>query len=218
MTDLIEKLAAKSGIDLETSNALEVGCGYGALSFSLAQKRVRSVIGVDHSMDKVEYARSMLEESASSSYSLRADGDVVETKQINSFAVNSAKNMLSFRCSDPMSLPADFQNFDIVFLNDVIDKVSSPNAVLGRLSGVRGLIKPGGLLGITSCFEWNQQTTPRSLWLGGTSGARESEEELMNRLSADFTLQHSQREPFFWHESERDVRGRLFSVLFFVRK
>ena len=38
-----------------------------------------------------------------------------------------------FRCADPMCLPAELQAFDVVVINDVIDKVSSPNSVLGRL-------------------------------------------------------------------------------------
>jgi hypothetical protein len=47
----------------------------------------------------------------------------------------------------------------------VCKSVSSPNSVLSRLGGARGLVKEkGGLLVVASCFQWDENITPKSLW------------------------------------------------------
>lgn len=88
---------------------------------------------------------------------------------------------------------------------------------------MRGLVKSGGLLVVVSGYQWNHETTPRSLWLGGYVDERTGEEvksttTLVQRLSADFDLMEHKNMPILWHESAIDIKGRLYAVSVFQRK
>ena len=240
--------------------ALAAQCGIGA-----------SIIGVDHSAHSTEVARQLLRGEAVRCV-LADEGDAVTTMSIkipshitttSSSATTTAATStpstagttttanttpalgtrrIDFRTADPMCLPAEMQHFDIVVLHDVIDAIASPNALLGRLGGVRGLVKPDGkgLLVVSSAYQWREECTPRGLWLGGfeaegvanntaadvaTSSSAatantvvRSEDTLVARLSEDFI--HLGTEPLqqVWSEGQRQLNGRTYSLSFFTRK
>ncbi len=50
---------------------------------------------------------------------------------------------------------------------NLLCRLPSPKALLGRLSGPLGLVKPGGLLAIFSPYSWLESFTPPEAWLGG---------------------------------------------------
>lgn len=216
----IVESASQLGVHLSTANALEVGCGPGGLTFQLAQ-HVQSIIGVDHHAEAVNFAKSLVISSDTLSYSLQQEGELEITQQITQ-PVGIVSKQIEFRCADPMCLPAEMKGFDVVVLNDVIDKVSAPNSVLGRLGGVRGLVRQGGLLVIVSAYNWNEERTPKALWLGGfkTSAGDivKSEDTLIDRLSSDFKVYRSLQVPFLWHESVGNIKGKQYSVTMFTRK
>ena len=99
----------------------EIGCGSGGLSYLLA-KDFKGVVGIDHSHADVKFASSLRDGSV--------DASSIDCSDID-LPVNQ-KNV-EFRNSDPMSVPAELHGFDVVVISDVLDKVSSPNSVLGRL-------------------------------------------------------------------------------------
>jgi hypothetical protein len=182
-------------------------------------------MGIDHNQNDVETARHLFERQTIT-YTLQNEGEGNQGE--NSFpvsidedfrAINAESNQkVEFRCADPMCLPAELSGFDIVVLNDVIDKVSTPGSVLSRLGGVRGMVRSGGLLVILSTFDWKEDITPRSLWIGGSNiemdkGASQTPEEaLMKRLSPDFEMLGCEQIPLFWQESTRSLQGKLYHV------
>jgi len=129
----------------------------------------------------------------------------------NIITIPSSATPVEYRCSDYTCIPAEMLGFDVVVLNDVIDKVSSPNSILGRLGGVRGLVKGDGMLAIFTSFDWNQDTTPKSLWIEGES-------KLVERLEKEFSLVSSSSLPFLWNKTQRLMEGKLLSVLIFKKK
>lgn len=179
------------------------------------------MIGIDHNHDDIETARLLLAKQPST-YTVRGEGDRVVEKTVSiegDFSSKGANNepMVEFRCADPMCLPAELSGFDVVVLNDVIDKVSAPGSVLSRLGGARGMVRQGGVLVILSAFQWKETITPRSLWLGGNGQASEVEETtpeaaLHKRLSADFECIACEQVPLFWQQSSRDLKGKLYHV------
>jgi hypothetical protein len=179
------------------------------------------VIGIDHNHDDIETARLLLTKQPST-YSVRGEGDRVVEKTVcieGDFSSKGGNNepMVEFRCADPMCLPAELSGFDVVVLNDVIDKVSAPGSVLSRLGGARGMVRQGGVLVILSAYQWKESVTPRSLWLGGNGQAPEAEETspeaaLNKRLSADFECIACEQVPLFWQQSSRDLKGKLYHV------
>lgn len=204
--------ASKLGIKLSEARAIDVGCGVGSVSFALA-KQLHSVVGIDHMLENIDCAKALLE-GKGASYTLQREGSLVDNVSITSG--DDVRGMMEFRMADPMSLPAEMHGFDIVLLNDVVDRVSSPNAVLGRLGGVRGLVRHGGLLAVTSSFAWKDNVTPRSLWLGGfvdpTSGKEVvSEDTLKQRLSDDFAIVSETLQPVVAQTSNREWVVKLLS-------
>lgn len=204
-----------SAKSLATAKVIEIGCGAGGLSFAFA-KECASVIGIDHSMDSISIAKQMHAEGKLS-YSLANEGNTL-TKQLATRP--NVEGKIDFRCADPMCIPAEMNGFDVVVLNDVLDKISSPNAVLGRLGGVRGLVSPGGCLVAVSAYQWSENRTPKSLWLGGQeSTTKSSEEELIARMAQeDFVAYQRMQVPLLWHQNAKDVKGKVYNVTFFTRK
>lgn len=208
------------GLNLPRSNALEVGCGPGGLTFQLA-KHVQSIIGIDHNVDSVNFANTWNTSPESWKFSLKDEGSTEVIHRISTPQGVVSKHV-EFRCADPMCLPAEMKGFDLVVLNDVLDKVSAPNSVLGRMGGVRGLVRPGGLLVIVSSFNWSEERTPKSLWLGGYKNVDgvpvKAEQVLTERLSSEFDFHGSHQLPFVWHETMQDIRGKQSNVIMFIRK
>ena len=57
---------------------------------------------------------------------------------------------------------------DAALIHSVIDSIPSPNSLLGRMGGARGVVKAnGGLVVVVSAYDWNEDITPRGGWLGG---------------------------------------------------
>lgn len=57
---------------------------------------------------------------------------------------------------------------DAALIHSVIDTIPSPNSLLARMGGARGLVKQnGGLVVVVSAYDWNEDVTPRGSWLGG---------------------------------------------------
>ena len=160
--ELVMNTVREAGIDLSTSNVLDIGCGRGGVVFSLA-KNARFVMGIDHHQSDVDVARALSVEKKVS-YSLRGEGGRVDqyTSALPSHVSMDegtasgnegdrpapanvvTKGSVDFRCADPMCLPAELSGFDVCILSDVLDKVSSPGAVLSRMGGMRGMVRSGG--------------------------------------------------------------------------
>ena len=194
----------------QDSKVLEVGCGVGSLSLMLAPSAGK-IIGVDHSAESIATAKSIAE-GAISHFTITNDSGNEEQIPIDLKVNPGAKSaQIDFRACDPMCLPAEFVNFDVVILNDVIDKVSAPNSILGRLAGPRGVLREGGLLVVSTSYNWNENITPKSLWIADGDSLR-------NRLLNDFDLLEKIELPFFWPEKSREIKGTLMDVMVFKRK
>ncbi len=189
---------------LANSNVLEVGCGPGSLSHLLSS-HVRAVVGIDHDLENINYAKNLIR-TKNVEYILPGSNspNIVQLK-------SSSNVLMEFRQSDPMCLPAELKEFDIVVLNDVIDKISSPNALLGRLGGSRGLVKKDGLLVVVTALEWKEEITPKSLWL-------QSSDILIDRLSEEFNVISYDGKSIFWHDSAISVKGKFYNFVVLQRK
>ena len=147
-----------------TDRALDVGCAVGRASFELA-RGYREVLGVDLSRAFIEAADA-----------LRRDGELRYFRKdegrlgamLNAMVDPAIdRSRVSFRQADACSLPAELLDFDAVLLANLLCRLPSPKALLGRLGGPRGLVKPGGLLAIFSPYSWLEPFTPPEAWLGG---------------------------------------------------
>lgn len=84
-------------------------------------------------------------------------------------------------------------------------------APAGRLGGSRGLVRPGGLLLVSSTYCWSERTAASQLWLGGTTDAQgnavRSADGLAAALGPEFELVQAADLP----QALRSC-GRMYSV------
>lgn len=165
-TEAVARVVARTvrahGRDLHT--ALDVGASLGAVSYELASElKLDSVVAV-------ELREPLYERAVAIQKDARLDFEIFHgsniSRRVEQALDGVALDKVTFKRADPTSLPAEFQNFDLVVLNDIITQVPSPAALLGRLSGERGLVAPSGLLLVLSDFIWGA-ACDESLWLGG---------------------------------------------------
>ena len=90
------------------------------MSFRLADS-FKGVVGIDHSLSDIKLANA-----------IRTGTNTIISPS-KSIDFPSEKSNVEFRNADPMSVPAELFGFQVVVIGDILDKVTSPNAVLGRL-------------------------------------------------------------------------------------
>lgn len=62
----------------------------------------------------------------------------------------------------------DDAGLDAALIHSTIDAIPSPNGLLGRMGGARGIVREdGGIVVVVSAYEWNEDVTPEGAWLGG---------------------------------------------------
>lgn len=147
-----------------TGKALDVGCAVGRASFELA-RGYEEVLGVDLSRAFID-AADTLRRDGELRYFRKDEGRLGAT--LNAMVDPAIdRNRVRFRQADACALPAELVDFDAVLLANLLCRLPSPKALLGRLGGPLGLVKPGGLLAIFSPYSWLEQFTPPEAWLGG---------------------------------------------------
>jgi 5-histidylcysteine sulfoxide synthase/putative 4-mercaptohistidine N1-methyltranferase len=204
-------------LSIKKERALDIGCAVGGASFRLAET-FESVTGVDLSERFIASAREM-KEKKELSFKCKQEGDIYTTHKASVPA--SACERVEFRQADACALPAEYLDFDAVLIANLLCRLPSPGACLGRLAGERGLVRPGGLLVIASPYTWSEAFSPRDVWLGGyiDENGREhlSENGLKQFLSGDFKLVHQGDLPLVLREHYRKYQYIVSQVLVFQR-
>ncbi|WP_148862818.1 putative 4-mercaptohistidine N1-methyltransferase [Marinobacter fonticola] len=144
--------------------ALDLGCAVGRSSFELA-RGFAEVIGVDLSERFIE-AASKLAEQGAKDYRVPDEGDLTVDRQVdlNQLGLADARKRVRFVPGDASQVDPALGHFDLVFAGNLIDRLEDPAAFLARMSD---LVRPGGVLVITSPYTLLAEYTPRSNWIGG---------------------------------------------------
>lgn len=205
--DLVLDAAREQGVELK--RALDLGCGVGRASFELAREAA-VVTGVDLSEAFVETCQHM-QRQGELEYQAPIEGELKEERRAR---VDPAieRERVRFRRADAQALPPELVGFDAVLAANLIDRLPSPGACLRRMGGPRGLVRPGGILVVTSPYTWREEFTPREVWLGGLVRRGQelaSFEGLQEILREDFELLRQEDLPFVIRE-----HGRKFELVF----
>lgn len=180
-----------------TDRALDIGCAVGGSTFELA-RHFNDVIGLDISEAFIGAAKEM-QSSGQLNYKIRQEGEVF----LDAVATRpDYAGTVSFDQADATCIAPDIGQFDAVLIANVIDRITTPKSVLGRLGGDFGLVKPGGTLVITSPFAWKESFTPKELWIGGRENA-ESMDELSAYMASNWELIHKEEMPLVIQEAGR---------------
>jgi len=186
--------------------ALDIGCAVGAACFELANT-FEEVLGVDLSQAFVDAANT-IKMSGECKYSNQVEGDIAEDARAVVPETPNVRERCTFQQMDACAMATDMGSFDLVLLCNLICRVPDPEKCLQRMGGDQGLVRPGGVLFITTPFTWLESCTPRSSWLGGLSTASHSEQYSLDGLrvvleAAGFELLEQTAMPMIMREHAR---------------
>ena len=176
---------------LKPLRALDLGCAVGRSSFELAGK-VPEVVGIDFSKAFIRAART-LGKKGSVRFPLKLEG--TQTQMTTAKAPKTkCRTRVCFRTGDALRLPT-LGKFDLVLAANLVDRVKDPKKLLQKI--LPSLVRPGGLVLLTSPYTWTKEFTPSSRW------PKDSFPSIRNILSPAFRLLRRQDLPFLLREHRR---------------
>ena len=146
------------------SKALDLGCAVGRSTFELA-KVYKEVIGLDFSARFIRTAVEM-QERGEIRYTLIEEGELCsyKTRRMEDLGLANIQHKIDFQQGDACNLKSHLNNFDLIFMGNLIDRLYDPKKLLLE---IHHRINIGGLLIIASPFTWLEEYTKRENWLGG---------------------------------------------------
>jgi 5-histidylcysteine sulfoxide synthase/putative 4-mercaptohistidine N1-methyltranferase len=173
-------------------NALDLGCAVGRSTFEMARD-FKTVLGIDYSHEFIRAANA-LQHTGRFDYISKISG--AEAEQLQAVADPKIdRNRLSFAQGDACKLPKELKNYDAVLLANVLCRLPDPAQCLKRMQGTKGLIKPGGILVMTTPFSWLPEYTSQANWIDGIDGVKS--------ILTEFELLHQEELPFMIREHQR---------------
>jgi putative 4-mercaptohistidine N1-methyltranferase len=171
----------------KNASALDIGCAVGRSSFELT-RYCKKVIGIDNSQSFINAANQILEKGQLE-YTITEEGARRGKRVAVRPVINNAH--LEFRCEDAMK---QVGQYDVVLAANLICRLSQPMVFLESL---KHIVKPGGILIITSPYSWLEEFTPRNNWL------EKPLDQLQKALGNTFVLDKAFDLPFTIREHYR---------------
>jgi len=197
------------------ARALDLGCGVGGLTFELA-RICDEVIGIDFSRRFIAAARE-LQRKGRLRYA-RVETGVLTTPRTARVPDSIDRSRVTFEVGDAMALRDDIDEFDVVIMANLLDRLREPMRCLRRLAKI---VKPGGQLVISSPYTWLEDYTPRTKWLGGVvrRGRRlQTHDSLVRALRGDFKLERRIDVPFTIRDHARKFQWAVADATVWVRR
>ncbi|UIL52488.1 MULTISPECIES: 5-histidylcysteine sulfoxide synthase [Pantoea] len=196
------------------TEALDIGCATGRASFELARHFER-VTGMDYSARFIDVALQ-LTSGEDFRYVVPQEGDLVEYRQVRlkDFALDGdLAQRIRFVQGDACNLKPQPGRYDLVLASNLIDRLRQPARFL---QDVTSMLRPGGILLLSSPYTWLEEYTPKENWLGGVrenGEALTTLQALQRLLAADFELLDDPIDkPFVIRETARKFQHTLAQV------
>jgi len=192
-------------IDGQMESVLDIGCAVGGSSFHLAALGFKSVTAIDLSRGQINQAnavKSALSIGKNVEFSVPVEGSTRLNVIANLEPYRKIRESVDFFVGDACDLPerVSSQVFDAVLGANLICRTPDPAKCLSEMSKV---LKPGGVLCLTTPFTWMKEFTPPEKWLVGKFG-ESSFQMLRLRLEAEgFELIFRRPMPFLIRETGR---------------
>jgi putative 4-mercaptohistidine N1-methyltranferase len=197
--------------------ALDAGCAIGRSSFELARE-FDEVIGIDISAQLVREAQR-LKESGMLQYTIFEEGELERSYEISlkKFGLEHASKKVNFWQADACDLKPVFCGFDLVLAGNLIDQLYDPKRFL---EAMHTRIVKGGLLILTSIYDWQEDITPRSAWLGGYKEygrERRTLQGIVEVLGNNFNLLDTKDIPYVFQKSARKYEHSMAQMSIWER-
>jgi SAM-dependent methyltransferase/uncharacterized protein YbaR (Trm112 family) len=142
---------------------IDLGCSVGRTTFELARKTDGLVLGVDVNFTMLRLAGRVMDRNEVH-YPRRKVGMVYD---MHRFPVRfDGSSRVDFWAMDATSIPVGDSAFGSCASLNLIDCVPSPYE---HLKSVARIVRPGGMVIMSTPYDWSAAATPPGNWLGGHS-------------------------------------------------
>jgi 5-histidylcysteine sulfoxide synthase/putative 4-mercaptohistidine N1-methyltranferase len=150
--------------------ALDLGCKTGRTTWELARS-FDNVTGVDLSARTIRVA-TLLQEQGRFNYVFPDEGEIYDYRQVTleDFDLKPLVNKVKFLQSDFANLKNVFSGYDLILLNDILDRIYQPKELLSQL---HRRMNDNGLLVLATAYDWDEKYTKTENWLGGYRSSAE---------------------------------------------
>lgn len=150
--------------------ALDMGCKTGRTSWELA-RTFNNVTGVDLSARTIRIA-TQLQEQERFNYIFPEEGEVCDYRQVtlDDYELKPLVKKVKFLQSDFANLKNVFSGYDLILLNDILDRIYQPKELLAQL---HRRMNEEGILVIATAWDWDEKYTKPENWLGGYRSSAE---------------------------------------------
>lgn len=194
--------------------ALDLGCAVGRATFELS-RHFEACLGIDFSSRFITAAEGM-RVSGEVEMKVVQEGDQWRSARLRR-PPEAKPDRVEFRVGDALALPPGLGVFDAVLMANLIDRLSRPGQCL---EGMAAMVRPGGLLVVTSPYTWLDSFTPREHWLpepGPVGTARGTRMAMERLLAPQFELLHHRDMPFLIREHARKFQWSVAEATIWVR-
>lgn len=195
--------------DCKTNRALDIGCAVGRSSFELA-RIFEHVDALDFSTRFIRNAINLVKHGKIK-YMITDEGDLssLKTFNLNALDLDSQVHNINFAQGDACNLKSQYNNYDLIFAGNLIDRLYSPKKFLTDIST---RINKNGFLALTSPYTWLEEYTNKENWLGGKKENGENLttfQALNTELSTDFEFVAKYDIPFIIRETARKFQHTI---------
>ncbi|MEI6274329.1 MAG: 5-histidylcysteine sulfoxide synthase, partial [Prolixibacteraceae bacterium] len=167
--------------------ALDLGCKTGRTTWELA-RTFNNVTGVDLSARTIRVA-TQLQEQGRFNYIFQEEGEINEFRQVTleDFDLKPLVKKVRFLQADFANMKNIFSGYDLILLNDILDRVYQPKELLSQL---HRRLNDNGVLVIATAYDWDEKYTKPENWLGGFRSSAEpvrGKETVSELLQENFT-------------------------------
>ena len=150
--------------------ALDLGCKTGRTSWELA-RAFSNVTGVDLSARTIRIA-TQLQEQGRFNYIFPEEGEICDYRQVTleDFDLTSLVRNVKFLQADFANMKNIFSGYDLILLNDVVDRIYQPKELISQL---HRRMNDNGLLVLATSWDWDEKYTKAENWLGGYRSSAE---------------------------------------------
>lgn len=150
--------------DIPKKKVLDLGCSVGRSCFEFA-KIFENVVGIDFSANFINVGVK-LQDNNTLNFKVKEEGDIFYQKEINlqKLGFEDLAQKITFMQGDACNLKDIYNNFDLIFCSNLIDRLYDPQKFL---NDIQSRINKGGYLVISSPYTWLEEYTPKENWLGG---------------------------------------------------
>ena len=159
--NIIHKYANNNGA---LSKALDFGCGTGRLAYELA-RHIPHVDGIDFTARHIQHALHFKERGVLR-YALPEEGELQSFHEVSlsELGLDALAHKVEFAQGDGHNLKPQFTGYDVIVAHQVLEFLYDPAQCLNKLLE---RLNTGGLLVLSSAYQWSEALNDSKRWLGG---------------------------------------------------